>query len=109
LAGAVHRSPSPEVAALEQPSAQWTLAQLLEVLDADLSVSQRRRAVELLQRNLDVHDDWIVQNMTMQTLGTWAKADDELRAWLRPRLETFATSPRTSVAGRARKLLDQLP
>ena len=103
-----------EVAYLPQPSAQWTLAQLLLVYSkaGRLSPKQYTTAVPLLRRPFDRtpepapwHDDWIVLNMTMNTLHHWAKSDTELRAWFTPHLERLADDRRKSIAGKARKFL----
>lgn len=92
-----------EIGALEQPSAQWTLAQLFLRLGPDMTRQQRAKAAALLRRNLARHDDWIVLNMTMETLWHWSKADAQLAAWLKPHLARLAKDPRKSVAARARK------
>ena len=92
-----------DVGALDQPSAQWTLAKLLLRLTPDLTPDQRRRATVILQRNLEQHD-WIVLINTMETLSAWSAGDPALRAWLDPQLERLAGDPRTSVAERARNL-----
>lgn len=73
-----------------------------------MSAVQRQKATALLKRNLEASDDWIVQNHTIETLATWAKADDSLRSWLLPRLRQLTTSRRSSVAGRAKKKLAPL-
>lgn len=91
-----------EVAALDQASAQWTLAQLFEMLAPRMSPDQLTKARVVLQRNLENHQDWIVLNMTMQTLGEWAKTDPELHTWLKPHLARLAQDPRRSVAKKAR-------
>jgi hypothetical protein len=93
-----------EVGALDQPSAQWTLAQLFLGLGTDMTAAQRGRATRLMQRNLEHHDDWIVLNATMETLWRWAAEDADLRGWLKPHLARLAHDPRKSVAGRAKKL-----
>jgi len=93
-----------EIGALDQPSAQWTLAQLFLRYTPDMTPAQHGRAVALLKRNLEQHHDWIVLNTTMVTLHAWSRSDPELHAWLHPHLERLASDPRTSVAGRARKL-----
>jgi hypothetical protein len=94
---------------IDQPSARWTFALLMGMLVDHASPEQRERALEIIKRDLEESDDWIVQNTTMQVLADWAAADEALAAWLRPRLERFAESPRKSVAGRARKLLVNPP
>ncbi len=97
-----------EVGALDQASAQWTLAQLFGRLAADLSARQRLAAVELMKHNLEHHSDWIVLNATMETLSEWAKDDPALRLWLLPQLERLCRDQRKSVAGRAAKKLKVL-
>lgn len=94
-----------EIGALDQASAQWTLAQLFDRLESDLSSPQRKRALDLMKRNLAHHHDWIVLNHTMETLAGWAKSDADLAAWLGPHLERLARDPRKSVSGRAKKKL----
>lgn len=94
-----------EVAALDQPSAQWTLALLFDLTRSLMSDAQHARAVEIMCRNLAGNDDWIVLNNSMKVLGTWAGDDPELRAWLRPHAERLVTDARKSVASNARGLL----
>ena len=97
-----------EIGELDQPSAQWTLAQLFQRLAADLDASQRKGALKIMKRNLANHDDWIVLNTTIETLGEWAGADASLKKWLRPHLERLTGESRKSVAARARKTLRAL-
>ena len=92
------------ISVIDQPSAQWTLAQLFLRLTPDMDPWQRERAVAILQRNLVRYDDWIVLNATMETLFHWSVTDVDLRTWLEPHLLRLANEPRNSVAGRARKL-----
>ena len=101
-----------DVAHIPQASSQWTLAQLLLTYRKRLSPKQYETAVTLLKRpfdnapeEADWHDDWIVVNMTMKTLGAFAKTDHGVRAWLLPHLERLSADRRKSVAGKASKLL----
>ena len=93
------------VQALEQPSAQWTLAQLYSSLSGFLTEAQKEHAVAVMQGFLDTSSDWIVLNYSMQTLADWATDDPELGEWLNPVLQKLAGDARKSVAGRAKKLL----
>ncbi|MEO0565752.1 MAG: hypothetical protein AAF125_26830 [Chloroflexota bacterium] len=97
-----------EVAALDQPSANWTVAQLTNELDAYLTEAQRATAITVLQRYLETASDWIVLNNTMETLGSWASEDADLAAWLRPHIERLRADKRKSVAKRADKLYVKL-
>lgn len=97
-----------EIGALDQASAQWTLAQLFDRLSPDLNDQQKTSAIVIMQRNLEGHGDWIVLNATIETLANWAKSDAVLRDWLRPHLERLSGDSRKSVASRAAKKLKAL-
>lgn len=97
-----------EIGALDKASAQWTLAQLFDRLVSDMTEAQLHAATDLMKRNLETYDDWIVLNATVETLATWAENDKNLANWLRPHLERLASDPRRSVATRARKKLAAL-
>jgi hypothetical protein len=97
-----------ELGAIEQPSLQWHLAQMLQHLRGELSDEQAWRATELLQRNLTRSTDWIVLNVTIDVLADWAAHDPSLTAWLIPELERLRRDARKSVAKRASKRLTEL-
>jgi hypothetical protein len=93
-----------EIATVDQASTKWTLAQLFLMLEKEMTATQKEKAVKVLQHNLETSDDWIVQNMTMETLGKWAINDEQLRDWLLSQLDSFRKSSRKSVAKRAEKI-----
>ena len=62
-----------EITAIDQPSTQWTLAKLFELLESRMSEPQKARATDIMQHNLAHHHDWIVLNNSMETLGHWAE------------------------------------
>lgn len=97
-----------EVSRINQPSAQWTFAQLMMMLDNHLSDDQRQRVVTILRQNLEKSDDWIVLNFTMEALATHAKQSDRLKVWLTAHLRKLAKDPRKSVANRATKFQEEL-
>lgn len=97
------------VSALDQPSAQWTFAQMCEECDEFLSEAQRARAIEIVTRYLASADDWIVLNSSMSALGAWAKIRPQLAAEIRPHLKRLSGDNRKSVAKRAAEALAQLP
>jgi hypothetical protein len=97
-----------EISKINQPSAQWTLANLFQTLSVLMSASQRNRAKKVLQKNLETYTDWIVLNNTMDTLSKWAKEDSILEEWLLPHLERLVQDPRKSVSGRAKKIKTEL-
>lgn len=94
--------------AVDQPSVQWHVAQLLQHLADELSTVQERRARRLLQRNLSTSTDWIVLNVTMDVLTEWSTRDRSLGRWLIPELERLVSDRRKSVAKRASTRLAQL-
>ncbi len=91
-----------KVGALDQASAQWTLAHLFSRFTNDMSADQFKRALAVLKRNIQ-HHDWIVLIQTLDTLSEWAANDASLRKWLKPHVERLASDPRKSVAARASK------
>jgi hypothetical protein len=95
-----------EIADINQASTQWTLAQLFLLLEKDLSPEQKETATAILRHNLEQHNDWIVLNMTMETLGQWAKEDKGVKEWLHPHLERLAMDPRKSISKKANKWLE---
>lgn len=94
-----------EITQLDQASAQWTLAHLFATLRPFMTSHQHQQATTHLKHNLDHHDDWIVLNMTMDTLAAWSSDNTDLQHWLRMRLERLSQDRRKSVAKRAQKLL----
>lgn len=97
-----------EIGALDQPSAQWTLAVLFDKLHADMTPAQKTGAQAVMMRNIAHHDDWIVLNNTMETLTNWAADDPELHAFLVPHLKRLTKDNRKSVKARATKFLARL-
>ena len=94
-----------DVAAIDQPSTQWTLALLFDLTRDRLSADQTVRALDIMKHNLASHDDWIVLGNSMKVPTAWAKKDADLARWLIPHLERLTRDERKSVGGRAAKLL----
>jgi len=97
-----------EISKIDQASTQWTLAQIFELLDKEMSSQQIEGAKKILQHNLNHHNDWIVLNTTMDTLGKWSKKDAILHKWILPYLERLSFDARKSVSRRAKKILTKL-
>ena len=97
-----------EIGALDQASAQWTLAVLFNLLRGDMDATQQAGALAVMKRNLVEHNDWIVLNNIMETLTDWAADVPDLADWLAPHLERLKKDPRKSVAARARKFAARL-
>ena len=97
-----------EICKINQSSTKWTMAQLFLMLENHLTAQQFRRAKEILLKNLNESDDWIVLNMTMETLAVWALRDEDLKVALMPRLKKLKKDHRKSVFTKASKKLAQL-
>jgi hypothetical protein len=93
------------ISKIDQASTQWTLAILFEILAPKMTTSQFAKALGILKKNLETHNDWIVLNTTMDTLGRWASEDDNLKTWLLPHLKRLSKETRKSIAGRAKKVI----
>lgn len=94
-----------ELSELDQPSAQWTLAQLLGMLASRMTPVQHTAAVTVMRRNLEHCSDWIVLSQTAGVLAEWAQHDPMMKRWLEPQLVRLSRDSRRSVAGKARKSL----
>ena len=97
-----------EISNIDQASTQWTLAQLFLMLEKHMTEAEIQHAKEILMDNLNGSDDWIVLNMTMETLAKWAIDDEVLKIQLLPRLKQLEKDPRKSVFSKASKKLAQL-
>lgn len=94
-----------EIGELDQASAQWTLAQLFERLRPRMQEPQRKAAFNLMKRNLEHHQDWIVLNHTMQTIYEWLDEFHGARNWFVEQLRRLTEDERKTVSARATKLL----
>lgn len=92
------------ISQIDQASTRWTLAQLFQLLEADMSDGQQQKAESIMKNNLSTQNDWIVLNTTMEVLGDWAKQNETLIDWLLPHLDRLSNDTRKSVAGRAKKI-----
>jgi hypothetical protein len=93
-----------EISKINQPSVQWTLANLFQTLSVFMSETQKASAKKIIRNNLENYTDLIVINNAMDTLSKWAIKDSDLKEWLLPHLERLARDPRKSAAGRAMKI-----
>ena len=97
-----------EISLIDQPSTKWTISQLFELLETNLTKEQLAQAKSIIKHNLETESDWIVLNNSMETLANWAKSDSDLKKWLVPNLERLAKDERKSVSKRATKLLTKI-
>ena len=97
-----------KIAKINQASTQWTLAHLFGLLINDMTNVQVKQAIKIMMNNIKYHNDWIVLNTTMQTLGEWAKKDLKLKKLLLPNLIRLSQDSRKSVSKQAIKTMKQL-
>ncbi len=97
-----------EISLIDQPSTKWTLAQLFLIYKKYMRDDQMSMAREIMKTNLEQERDWIVINMTIETLANWAKQDEDLQDWLVPRLVDFSNDTRKSIASKSTKWLAKL-
>ncbi len=96
------------VSQIDQASVQWTLATLFLLLAPWMDSQQINKARQIMQRNLERGQDWIVLNTTMDTLAQWAEQDLDLKSWLLPQLLQLRHDKRASVARKAVKISTRL-
>ncbi len=96
------------VSQIDQASAQWTLATLFLLLAPWMDSQQRKKSRQIMQRNLERSQDWIVLNTTMDTLAQWAEQDLDLKSWLQLQLPKLRHDKRSSVARKAVKISTRL-
>ena len=58
-----------EISKINQPSVQWTLANLFQTLSVFMSETQKTSAKKILRDNLENYAGWIVLNNTMDALS----------------------------------------
>lgn len=97
-----------DVAAIDQSSTRWTLAQLWLEHRKSLSEDQLARAKENLIQTLHEEDDWIALNMSMKTLERLVKTDAALTPRIEVRVRDLFGDRRKSVSNGARKLLNAM-
>ena len=100
-----------EVAAIDQASAQWTVAQIIgENLDLwdQHSDALKQRSLVMLFGLFDRSDDWIVTNAALKTLANIGVRRMDVEAKLRPLLEQYQDDRRKSVSNTARKAVKAL-
>ena len=96
-----------EVAAIDQASIHWHLAELFR--EIDLSLQQRQEAIAIMKRNIASNSaDWIVASNTMNTLAGFVIDGILPSAELVPLLEIQQTHHSKAVVKCATRLLDQL-
>ena len=96
-----------EVAAIDQASIQWHLAELFR--EIDLSPEQRERAIVIMKRNIaSGRADWIVASNTMETLAGFVANGMLPAAELTPLLEIQQAHHSKAVVKRAMRIIHEL-
>lgn len=95
---------------LDQPSAKWSISQILYQLDSLLDEEQRVRGIKLMKYYLTTESDWIVLSNSAEKLTNLSlvKQDHDLKAWLIPQLEKLSQDKRKSVSSKSLKCLKKL-
>lgn len=91
-----------DVAQVKQPSIQWHLAQIFS--EVKLSSRQKESAIKIMRDNLDKMDDWIVVNLTLESLANFVRKGDISETEFGMILEKFQRSRHKSVVSRVGKL-----
>ena len=97
-----------KISKINQASTQWTFAQLFLILDKFVSPTQKEAVTKILKQHLLDSSDWIVLNLTMETLLFYSKSNEKLKPWLTVQLQRLTKDPRKSVANRADKYMKQI-
>ena len=92
-----------EVSKIRQASVQWHVAQML--VEIPLSETETAQAIRVLQNNLKVSDDWIVTNLTLESLAAFARKGSFPKDTFVRILKKYQTNRHNSVKARVRKLL----
>lgn len=94
-----------EVSQIDQPSVQWHLAQMFSELELD--EEQKRQAIAIMKNNLKKSDDWIVTNLTLESLADFVRRGDLPKSELLKIARKYKNSRHKSVARRAEKLIKE--
>lgn len=95
-----------EVSRIAQPSVQWHLAQMLG--EIEWSPAETPRVIRLLKKILAGSNDWIVTNLTLESLSVFARKNAKLHQELTEICTSHLNSPYKSIATRCRRILRQL-
>ena len=93
---------------LNQPSAEWTLAQLHLEFCYLLTEEQKATAINISKEQLENSKDWIVIIQTMNFLEKMAQEDNGLRNWLLIKLALISKDKRKAVSKKATEILKSL-
>ncbi len=92
-----------EVSGINQASVKWHLAQMFG--EITMSQAEKERAVNIMLHNIETSGDWIVINLTLESLAKFARENVLNHDTFVSLLKKHQQSPYKSVASRANKLL----
>jgi hypothetical protein len=96
-----------DVAAIDQASSQWHLAQMLG--EIDLAPAEKKHAIAMLKRNLaDTSVDWIVSSNSMETLARFVEDGDMAATDLVPLLQIQRAHRSKAVVKRATRISEAI-
>lgn len=94
-----------DVSRIKQPSVQWHLAQMFSELRLDNQ--QKSEAIEIMKSNLAHTDDWIVTNLTLESLANFVRRGDLKSSDFLAIVKRYESSNHKSVTHRAEKLIKE--
>lgn len=87
---------------IKQPSIQWHLAQIFS--EVPMTKTERLTAITIMKNNLETTDDWIVENLTLESLAEFTRKGSLDKSEFRQILHKHTASNHKSVASRVQKL-----
>lgn len=87
---------------IQQPSVQWHLAQILS--EIELTHAETILAIGLVKKNLELTDDWIVENLSLETLAIFVRRNQFDRREFITIINRYENCDHKSVVSRVRKL-----
>lgn len=94
-----------EVSSIGQSSVKWHLAQMLS--EIKLNKSDTQQAIAILQNNLSTTSDWIVENLTLESLASFTRKGRIDKNKFIEILKSHSNSAHKSVVSRVDKLLKE--
>lgn len=94
-----------EVAGINQASVKWHLAQIFS--EITMSQVEKEKAVSIMLRNLETTNDWIVINLTLESLAKFAKGNTLSRNKFVSILKKYQRSSHKYIVSRTKKLLKE--
>ena len=94
-----------DIPQIRQASVQWHLAQIFS--EITLNSSETKSAIGIMLHNLETMDDWIVTNLTLESLANFVRAETFDQSAFINILKQYLKSRHKSVVSRSTKLLKE--